>query len=255
MSKKPAEVVRVDLSGKRSQSTIVLQNANPNILEVIENATHVVTYNFEGGKWEKGSCEGACFLTKNCMPPFNTVMILNKMGIENFSIDIDNVQNMKLQAPYVMIKYTSPAGAAKIVGLWFHDEREQHTFYTAMDACKNNQGKVQLSQETAKLQQAASSETNAKTGALKGLLSGNGLGSIAAAAPAARIPPKRRRRRRKRRRRMWQSLPLLPVAVGVALAMRVMPPKMTSALLALGLLRDITQVKQAPTRAKAKAAH
>jgi len=182
---KPAEIVRVDLSGKRSQSTIVLQNSNPNILEVIENATHVVTYNFEGGKWEKGSCEGACFLTKNCMPPYNTVMILNKVGIENFSMDIDDIQNMKLQAPYVMIKYTSSAGAgaAKIVGLWFHDEREQHTFYAAMDACKNNQSKAQLSEQTTTLQQAArgTAETNMKTSALKGLLCGTGSSAVACA--------------------------------------------------------------------------
>jgi len=177
------KVVNVDLSNKRSQNTIVLQNANPNILEVIENATHVVTYNFVGGKWEKGTCEGACFLTKNCMPPYNTVMILNKMGIENFAVDLDSIQNMKLHAPYVMVKYSTPAGGAKIVGLWFHDEREQHTFFKALEACKRNQSSGQQTPQTAL---AASTETklNTKTGVLKGILSSLGGTSSAANADA-----------------------------------------------------------------------
>jgi len=164
-----SKVVNVDLSNKRSQNTIVLQNANPNILEVIENATHVVTYNFEGGKWEKGTCEGACFLTKNCMPPYNTVMILNKMGIENFSMDMDSILNMKLQAPYVMVKHNTSAGVAKIVGLWFHDECEQGTFFSAMESCRSNKSSGQQTLQTAL---SAITGTNAKTGVLKSILSG-----------------------------------------------------------------------------------
>ena len=165
------KVVSVDLSYKRSQSTNVLQIINPNVLEVIENAAHVVTYNFEAGKWEKGNCEGACFLTKNCVAPYHSVIILNKMGIENFTMNLANIQNMKLQAPYVMIKYLNDEGTARIVGLWFHDEQERAVFFEAMEVCINGNSKRKSPVPSAVLS-TSGAISDTKTGMLKNILTG-----------------------------------------------------------------------------------
>jgi len=68
--------------------------------------------------------EGACFVTRSACAPFYGLVVLNKNGPDDFRLDIKVVMNIKLQSPYLMLRYAT-AGAPCIVGLWFHDEAER----------------------------------------------------------------------------------------------------------------------------------
>ena len=86
--------VVVDLSAKGTLNIGVLQKFYQNVLEIVEDASHTVIYNFSGGKWEKGEFEGACFLTRNNIQPYNSVIVLNKIGITNFKVELVDVMNL-----------------------------------------------------------------------------------------------------------------------------------------------------------------
>ena len=124
--KAPAPSLELDLSAKRTTNLAVLQKLNPNVLEIIGDATHVALYSFEAAaaKWERMGIEGACFVTRCAQSPFYNLFVLNKMGDEDFVIDIKTIINIKLQPPYVMLRY-SGTSATCIVGLWFHDDDER----------------------------------------------------------------------------------------------------------------------------------
>lgn len=126
VKKAPAPSLDLDLSAKRTTNLAVLQKLNPNVLEIIGDATHVALYSFEAAaaKWERLGIEGACFVTRCAQSPFYNLFVLNKMGDEDFVLDIKTIINIKLQPPYVMLRYSGP-GATCIVGLWFHDDAER----------------------------------------------------------------------------------------------------------------------------------
>jgi hypothetical protein len=118
--------IEVDLSAKRATNLAVLQRSDGNVLEIIGDATHVALYTFEPAQqgWERMNIEGACFITRSAVPPFYNLRVLNKLGPDDYALDMKCIMNIKVQAPYLMMRH-STAGAPCIVGLWFHNEAER----------------------------------------------------------------------------------------------------------------------------------
>lgn len=126
-------MLEYDLSTKKSTNMTVLQKIDPHILEIVESAAHVAVYRFEprDSKWSRYGVEGAAFITKSCQLPLNKLIILNKQGPEDFVLDLSALNKLKVQPPYLMIRY-STNGAPIILGLWFHDNVERYKIMKAL---------------------------------------------------------------------------------------------------------------------------
>lgn len=115
-----------NVSNKNATNLAILNRHDSNTVEIIDDATHVAIYRFDASqsKWERLGVEGAFFITKRSVPPFNRLIVLNRLGPENFDLDISAITKIKSQPPYVMIR-CSTSGAPSIFGLWFHDIGER----------------------------------------------------------------------------------------------------------------------------------
>ena len=175
--------LKVNKSNKKMFNLGVLQRIDPKIWDIVDDCSHVVVYNFEPakGSWEKGDIEGAAFVT-----PFS-IVVLNKNGPNNFNIELCDIINIKMQLPYIMLRYAT-AGAPAIVGIWCHDEAERDSMYQSitktMEKVKsgNGNGNVNNNNVNSVLNIGSSgagagntkssvADTAGKTNALKNLLS------------------------------------------------------------------------------------
>ena len=83
--------LQFDLTARREKNLRVLQSVDENVLEIIEDYSHVAVYEFETsvGKWERLDVEGSLFITRSANAPFYSVIVLNKKGtVSSFSIVI-----------------------------------------------------------------------------------------------------------------------------------------------------------------------
>ena len=119
-------MLQVDLVAKRARNLSALQKIDENVLEIVSEASHTALYKFDAAstKWERFAVEGAVFITRNCLPPFYSLIVLNKMGPDDFILDMSTVQKAKIQDSYVMLRY-STGGAPIIMGFWLRDDSER----------------------------------------------------------------------------------------------------------------------------------
>jgi hypothetical protein len=73
---------------KRLKNLGVLQSVDPNVLEIIEEASHVALYQYseDNEKWDRIEVEGTAFITRNREFPFYSMIVLNKKGIMHVTI-------------------------------------------------------------------------------------------------------------------------------------------------------------------------
>ena len=78
----------VDLSGKRTKTLALLQRVNSGVFEIVHDATQTAVYNFNQAisGWEKMGIEGSVFVTRNSVAPYYSVIVLNKLTPQNFSL-------------------------------------------------------------------------------------------------------------------------------------------------------------------------
>ena len=119
-------MLQVDLAAKRARNLSALQKIDGNVLEIVSEASHTALYKFDAAstKWERYAMEGAVFITRNCLEPFYSLIVLNKMGPDDFILDLSTVQKAKIQDSYVMLRY-STGGAPIIMGFWLRDDNER----------------------------------------------------------------------------------------------------------------------------------
>ena len=119
-------MLQVDLVAKRARNLSALQKIDGNVLEIVSEASHTALYKFDAAstKWERYAMEGAVFITRNCLAPFYSLIVLNKIGPDDFILDLSTVQKAKIQDSYVMLRYTT-GGAPIIMGCWLRDDQER----------------------------------------------------------------------------------------------------------------------------------
>ena len=119
-------MLQVDLAAKRARNLSALQKIDGNVLEIVSEASHTALYKFDAAstKWERYAMEGAVFITRNCLEPFYSLIVLNKMGPDDFILDLSTVQKAKIQDSYVMLRYAT-GGAPIIMGFWLRDDNER----------------------------------------------------------------------------------------------------------------------------------
>lgn len=115
-----------NINDKNATNLAILNRHDPHTIDIVEDATHAAIYRFDAtnSKWERLGVEGAFFITKRSVPPHHRLMVLNRLGPENFDLDISAITKIKSQPPYVMIR-CSTSGAPAIFGIWFHDVTER----------------------------------------------------------------------------------------------------------------------------------
>ncbi|XP_054713809.1 mRNA-decapping enzyme 1A-like [Uloborus diversus] len=99
-----------------------LKRVDPNIIEIIDNASQVAIYRYERKleKWEGTDIEGTLFLYRRSLFPHHGFIIVNRMSTTNFIESITNDMQFQLQEPYLL--YKNHAG--DIIGSWFYEDKD-----------------------------------------------------------------------------------------------------------------------------------
>jgi hypothetical protein len=136
-----------------------LQAEDPDVISVLASSVHTALYSFDAVKseWERCKVEGAGFVVRRRSAPTSCFIILNKVSIENYTLDLSHVSKIKLQAPYLMVRYTGEQKKPTILGLWFHEEEERSIIMSAMtttlQSISSNSAKQSQQQEQQQQQQ------------------------------------------------------------------------------------------------------
>mmetsp|Transcript_30283 Transcript_30283/g.65254 ORF Transcript_30283/g.65254 Transcript_30283/m.65254 type:complete len:418 (-) Transcript_30283:78-1331(-) len=119
-----------DLTARRERNLRVLQTVDENVIEIIKDHSHVAVYQFDDSrsKWERLDVEGSAFITRSRQNPLYSLIVLNKKGPDDFTLDLGSVEKLSLQPPYIMIRCRAE-GSPVTFGVWLHNETELSTIY------------------------------------------------------------------------------------------------------------------------------
>jgi len=133
-------------TAEASMNVSALKLADQYVHEIIDNAAHVVLYNFnsETYEWEKTNVEGALFLYSRSVEPKYKLFILNRLNTMNLMEPITEGLDLQLEEPFLL--YRSSKG--KINGVWFYvrDEcvRIAQTVEKLVKEVSNDQSKMNM---------------------------------------------------------------------------------------------------------------
>ncbi|KAI1273883.1 PH domain-like protein [Xylaria sp. FL0933] len=123
----------------------VLRRYLPSITSVLSIAANAVVYTFESGsQWKRTNMEGTMFICSQRKVPGEAgesgcLFILNRKGLQNFVLDLDNVGNFELAGGLLIFKLdyatnevqleSGEAVTPLVIGLWTYaeDESERET--------------------------------------------------------------------------------------------------------------------------------
>lgn len=131
MAQKPKEweLERLNLQALQEEQ------GDESIRKILCKASHTSLYEFDKDscEWNRVGVEGTLFLVQADKEPCTRLVVLNKLGMDNFSLDILQIRQAKLQPPYVMLRLNANK-PYKILGLWFHEDSEQTAVKAAIDS-------------------------------------------------------------------------------------------------------------------------
>ncbi|KAJ3580082.1 hypothetical protein NPX13_g474 [Xylaria arbuscula] len=118
----------------------VLRRYLPSITLVLSIAANAVVYTFQSGsQWKRTTMEGTMFICSQRKAPGEAgetgcLFILNRKGLQNFVLDLDNVVNFELAGGLLIFKLdyaahelhleNGEAVAPLVLGIWTHAEEE-----------------------------------------------------------------------------------------------------------------------------------
>nr|OQO17514.1 hypothetical protein B0A51_17168 [Rachicladosporium sp. CCFEE 5018] len=112
---------------------LVLRRYLPALHSTISIAAFAVVYTFSpaASTWEKTGQEGTLFLcqlaSEDGSPRFS-VVVLNRKGLENFVVEIQDEEMVQVSEEYIMLQVEGEDGEGKVYGLWvFSEEGEVPT--------------------------------------------------------------------------------------------------------------------------------
>ncbi|XP_066991510.1 mRNA-decapping enzyme 1B [Anabrus simplex] len=99
-----------------------LKRVDPYVKEILETATHVALYTFNGeiNEWERTDVEGALFVYSRSGEPFHGILIMNRLNTNNLLEPVIPGLELQLQEPFLLYRNTR----ARIFGIWFYDKDE-----------------------------------------------------------------------------------------------------------------------------------
>ncbi|XP_043680054.1 mRNA-decapping enzyme 1B isoform X3 [Vespula pensylvanica] len=99
-----------------------LKRVDPYVKDILETATHVALYTFNGdnNEWEKTDIEGALFVYSRNGEPYNSILIMNRLNTNNLVEPVTQGLDLQLQAPFLLYRNSR----CNIYGIWFYDKEE-----------------------------------------------------------------------------------------------------------------------------------
>ncbi|GAK65802.1 uncharacterized protein PAN0_010c4023 [Moesziomyces antarcticus] len=95
----------------------VLRRHDASIVEIVETASFVVLYNYNGGEWTKTGVEGPLFLFRRRLPPYNGFFLMNRNGVENFSADVTQEDDLEITPEFIIYR-PETNGDNEVYGIW-----------------------------------------------------------------------------------------------------------------------------------------
>ncbi|KAI8982325.1 hypothetical protein BDF20DRAFT_866276 [Mycotypha africana] len=113
----------MDLVARKKLNLDVLKRHDPNICDILDQSAHAVVYKFDIDKasWEKLGYEGVIFLTQGKSAPYFGLYILNRLSIENFSLQLTDFEEINLTDEFII--YQTNEGEA--CALWLFEKRDR----------------------------------------------------------------------------------------------------------------------------------
>ena len=129
--------LEIDFSIKDARNLSMLRRVVPSVEQIILSVPHVAIYKFEAKemKWIRNNVEGACFLIQNITAPYHQLVVINKEAPEDFILDINTINKIKVQSPYLMIRHSTDH-APVIIGIWFHNDIDRDLLMKSIVAAR-----------------------------------------------------------------------------------------------------------------------
>jgi len=104
------------------------------ITEVLGSASHTALYRFDSNasQWERVGVEGSVFVVLADRAPVARLIVLNTIAIKNNTLDLAQVDKIKNQSPYLMLRLHATS-EHKIIGLWFKKDEERTAIKELME--------------------------------------------------------------------------------------------------------------------------
>ncbi|SPO23771.1 related to decapping enzyme [Ustilago trichophora] len=102
----------------------VLRRHDPSIVSIVETASFVVLYNYNGGEWTKTGVEGPLFLFQRRLPPYNGFFLMNRNGVENFSADITPEDDLEITPEFIIYR-PATNGDNEVYGIWVFEPSQR----------------------------------------------------------------------------------------------------------------------------------
>lgn len=101
-----------------------IRRVDPLVKDLVDSATHVALYSFNGHKneWDKTNIEGALFVYRRAENPLYSMFILNRNSPENLLEPVVKELDLQLQNPFIL--YKNKQGL--IYGIWFYNKEDCH---------------------------------------------------------------------------------------------------------------------------------
>lgn len=99
-----------------------IRRVDPLVKDLVDSATHVALYSFNGLKneWDKTNIEGALFVYRRKDNPLYSMFILNRNSPENLIEPVVKELDLQLQNPFIL--YKNKQGL--IYGIWFYNKED-----------------------------------------------------------------------------------------------------------------------------------
>ena len=112
----------------------VLRRYNPSIRTILSIAANAVIYVFTPAsqQWEKSGVEGTLFVCEqeshdNVADTSYCVIILNRRGLDNLILDLEQVQDVEITSELLIIRFEDGSAVddtQRVMGIWIHKDKD-----------------------------------------------------------------------------------------------------------------------------------
>ncbi|KAJ3383650.1 mRNA-decapping enzyme subunit 1 [Lobulomyces angularis] len=115
----------------------VLKRTDKKIVSIMDMSSHTVLYDFnvKNNQWTKKGIEGTLFIYKRSEYPEHAFCVMNRLGVENLTVNLVNSVEINTIGDYVIYKTEDE----KIHGLWMYEVKDRARLANLMSSlCQNS---------------------------------------------------------------------------------------------------------------------
>ncbi|ORY33001.1 PH domain-like protein, partial [Rhizoclosmatium globosum] len=102
----------------------VLRRHDDKIISILDSTSHVVVYEFDEQRqsWNKRGIEGTLFIVSRNATLQHQLLILNRLGLENLTLDLNTDIEFQITGDYVIYRDQSQE---HVQGLWIYEPQDR----------------------------------------------------------------------------------------------------------------------------------